>query len=153
LLTVESYVETRLNLTDAELAARLRLVVMRLARRLRQQAPVGVTPSQLSVLSTLSEKGPMTLGALAEAERVRPPTMTRIVMALEEDNLVERDHDTIDRRRVNVLLTETGRRLVASNRTRKTAYLADRLRDLPAEDRATLQRAEEVLEQILEDPD
>jgi DNA-binding MarR family transcriptional regulator len=146
-------VETDTNLTDAELAARLRLVIMRLARKLRQQAPAGVTPSQLSALSTLSEKGALTLGMLAEAERVRPPTMTRIVAALEEDGLIARSHDPGDRRRVNILMTEMGKRLISSNRSRKTAYLVDRLRDLPAKDRAMLQRAEEVLEKILEDRD
>jgi DNA-binding MarR family transcriptional regulator len=136
---------------DAELAARLRLTVMRLARRLRQQAPAGVTPSQLSVLATLSIGGPMTLGALAEAERVRPPTMTRIVAALEEDGLIERKSDPDDRRRASIELTEPGRRLVTTSRSRKTAYLAERLRDLSEEERATLARAADVLEEILEE--
>lgn len=140
------------DLTEVEIAARLRLVVMRLARRLRQQAPAGITPSQLSVLATLSARGAMTLGMLAEAERVRPPTMTRIIAALEADDLVVRDQDAEDRRRVNILLTERGRRLVATNRTRKTTYLGRRIASLPPADRATLQRASEVLERILEDP-
>jgi DNA-binding MarR family transcriptional regulator len=136
---------------EAELAARLRLTVMRLARRLRQQAPAGVTPSQLSVLATLSIKGPMTLGMLAEAERVRPPTMTRIVTALEEERLVDRTPDPNDRRRATILLTDAGRRLVATSRSRKTAYLVERLRDLPKKDRATLARAADVLDDILEE--
>ena len=140
-------------LNENELAARLRLTVMRLARRLRQQAPTGITPSQLSVLATLSMKGTMTLGALADAERVRPPTMTRIVAALEEEGLVGREHDPDDRRRQNVLMTEKGRKLVASSRTRKTAYLAQRVRALSPNDRETLARASDILERILEDED
>lgn len=139
------------TLTDSEIAARLRLVVMRLARRLRQQAPAGVTPSQLSALATLSAKGPMTLGALAEAERVRPPSMTRIVVALEEDELVAREQDPDDRRRATVRLTERGRKLIASNRTRKTAYLAQRMTALSEDERQTLARASEVLERMLEE--
>lgn len=138
--------------SDAELAARLRLAVMRLARRLRQQAPAGVTPSQLSVLSILSERGAMALGGLADAERVRPPTMTRIVAALQDERLVERAQDPDDRRRVNVVLTKDGRGLVATNRTRKNAYLAHKLRELAQEDREALERAGAVLERILEDP-
>ena len=143
--------KTSRALNENELAARLRLAVMRLARRLRQQAPSGITPSQLSVLATLSTKGPMSLGGLAEAERVRPPTMTRIVAALEEEGLVGREHDPEDRRRQSILMTEKGRKLVASSRTRKTAYLAERVRELSPEDRATLAGASEILERILED--
>jgi DNA-binding MarR family transcriptional regulator len=139
------------NVGEAELAARLRLTVMRLARRLRQQAPAGVTPSQLSVLATLSIKGPMTLGVLAEAERVRPPTMTRIVTALEEEGLLDRKPDPDDRRRATILLTDEGRGLLATSRSRKTAYLVERLRDLPDEDRAILARAADVLDDILEE--
>lgn len=139
--------------TDSEIAARLRLGVMRLARRLRQQAPAGVTPSQLSVLATLSAKGPMTLGVLAEAERVRPPTMTRIIGALEAEDLVVREPDEDDRRRVNILLTDKGRKLVSTSRTRKTAYLATRIAALPAEDRAALDRASDVIERLLEERD
>lgn len=142
---------TRTDLTQAELAARLRLAVMRLARRLRQQSVAGVTPSQLSVLSTLWTRGDLTLGGLAEAERVRPPTMTRVIAALEEEGLVSRTPDPDDRRRATIRLTAQGRKLVETNRTRKTAFLADRLRHLPAEDRATLARAAQLLEEIVED--
>ena len=140
------------DLTEVELAARMRLAVMRLARRLRQQAPAGVTPSQLSVLATLSEKGAMTLGAIAEVERVQPPTMSRIISALEDEGLVRRVQDAGDKRRANILLTEDGHKLVATSRTRKTTYLVKRIEALPATDRATLERASEVLERILEDP-
>src|ERR687891_597030 len=95
---------------DTELATRLRLGIMRLARRLRQQAPEGITPSQLSALATLEGNGPLTLKDLAAAERVQPPTMTRIVAALEEAGLVVRSVDKKDRRCSNLKLTGDGTR-------------------------------------------
>ena len=137
--------------TDTETAARLRLAVMRLARRLRQQAPEGATPSQLSALSTLHERGPLTLKELAEAERVRPPTMTRVVASLEAAELVERERDDNDRRCARVALTRLGRTFVEKSRTRKTAYLDGRLKKLSEEDVATLERATANLEGIVEE--
>jgi DNA-binding MarR family transcriptional regulator len=136
---------------DTEAAARLRLVVMRLARRLRQQAPEGVTPSQLSAISTLFVRGPMTLGELADAERVRPPTMTRVVASLEEGGLVERQRDEKDRRCARVALTRTGRTFVERSRTRKTAYLVGRMKKLSAEEVDALGRAIEILEKVVEE--
>ena len=84
--------------TDDELTSRLRMVVTRLSRRLRQEANEGATPSQLAALATVERHGPITLGDLAGHERVRPPTMTRIVAGLEETRLVRREIDTADRR-------------------------------------------------------
>ena len=137
---------------QAELAARLRLAVMRLARRLRQQAPEGISPSQLSVLSTLELAGSSTLGALADAERVKPPTMTRIVASLEEAGLVERETDPQDRRIVQIALTSSGKRLIARSRTRKNAYLAARLDPIDPKELAVLEAAVPLLEGFLEDP-
>jgi DNA-binding MarR family transcriptional regulator len=136
---------------DSGTAARLQLAVMRLARRLRQQAPEGVTPSQLSALSTLYVRGPLTLGELAVGERVRPPTMTRIVASLEVGRLVERERDENDRRCARVALTKLGRTFVERSRTRKTAYLVGRLKKLSADDVQTLARATEILEQVVEE--
>jgi len=136
---------------DAGSAARLQLTVMRLARRLRQQAPEGVTPSQLSALSTLYVRGPLTLGELAEAERVRPPTMTRIVAGLEEAGLLERERDEKDRRCARVVVTRAGRTFVERSRTKKTAYLVGRLKKLSQEEVATLKRATEILEKVVEE--
>lgn len=135
--------------TDAELAARLRLAVMRLARVLRSQAGDDVTASQLSVLSTLERRGDATLGELSGVERVKPPTMTRVVASLEELGLVSRTGDPADRRVARVAITAAGRALLRRSRTRKDAYLAARLRALDAGDRAALAGAADALERLL----
>src|ERR1700752_2984474 len=106
--------------TDTELASRLRLAVMRLARILRQKAQDPITPSQLSALVSVEREGPVTLGELASLESVQPPSMTRIVVALEERGLVVREADPADRRIARVHITATGRRLLEKNRSRKT---------------------------------
>src|SRR3954447_14030686 len=98
--------------TDNDLAPRLRLGVMRLARRLRQQNVGDVTASMLSALSSVDHNGGITLGALAALERVSPPSMTRIVAQLEERGLVAREVDTVDRRVTRVSSTPDGRRLL-----------------------------------------
>jgi len=138
---------------DTELATRLRLGVMRLARRLRQQAPEGITPSQLSALATLEGKGPLTLTELAAAERVQPPTMTRIVAALEDAGLVVRSVDKKDRRCTNLKLSGDGKRFIAGARSKKTAYLAAHIGALSDSDRATITAATEILERFVKDPD
>lgn len=137
---------------ESELVEELRLAVMRLARRLRQQGEADVTPSMLSALSTL-ERGPRTLGDLADAERVTPPTMTRIVARLEERNLVEREQDRADRRITRISLTRDGRRLIARNRSRKNAYLAKRLRALEDTRPDDVAATVALLERLLEDPE
>jgi DNA-binding MarR family transcriptional regulator len=126
---------------------------MRLARRLRQQAEHDVTPSMLSALSTIERLGPLTLGRLAELERVRPPTITKIVARLEDDALVVRTVDTADQRVSRVSLSRQGKALVRSARSRKDAFLADRLRALSSEERAVLERAVGVIEGLLEEDD
>lgn len=138
--------------TDAELAARLRLSVMRLARRLRQQADADVTASQLSALSSLERCGPLTLGELSATERVKPPTMTRIISSLEELGLVTRTADPADRRVARVEISEEGRRFVDRSRHRKDAYLAARLAALGPVDRAAMTGAVTALEHLLDDP-
>lgn len=136
---------------DPELTARLRLAVMRLARRLRGQAEGDVTASQLSAMSTLCNRGPLTLGELSAVERVKPPTMTRIVTSLEELGLVAKVPDPDDRRVCRAELTGTGRRLLEGNQQRKDAYLAARLVALPAADREAVTSAVDALERLLED--
>jgi len=136
---------------EERLAAELRLAVMRLARRLRQQAPADVTPSMLSALTVVDRLGPITLGDLAGFERVRPPTMTRIVARLEEDGLVEREPDESDGRVTRIRLSSAGRKLISKNRTRKDAYLADRLRQLSPRERSRLQGGIEVIQRLLDE--
>jgi DNA-binding MarR family transcriptional regulator len=137
---------------DAELVSRLRLATMRLARRLRQQAEPGVSPSLLSALASIERRQPVTLGELSQAERVQPPTMTKIAARLEDMGLVARTPDERDKRIVRLALTSEGVRFIARNRSRKNAYLARRLRKLEADDIATLQAAVEVIEKLLEEP-
>jgi DNA-binding MarR family transcriptional regulator len=134
----------------AELAARLRLAVTRLARRLRQEAEAGITPSMLSALSSAERQGPVTMGDLCAAEQVQPPTMTRIVAALVAAGLVVREADAADGRVTWVKVTPEGRRLLERSRKRKEAFLARALRDLDPRDVTTLEAAAGVLERFTE---
>ncbi len=135
--------------TDAErLAADLRVAVARLARRLRQQTGTDLTASLLSALWSIERLEPVTLGDLAVAERVQPPTLTRIATRLEEEGLVVRQTDANDRRVTIVQLSPEGRRLLERTRTRRTAYLTKRLRGLDPEDLAILERAAPILERL-----
>ena len=143
------------SLTTTEPAApalpsRLRMVVTRLARRLRQQGESAASPTQLAALATIERDGPLTLGALAATERVRPPTITAAVGRLEEQGLVHRRTDLRDRRVARVEITPPGRRLLAQSRSRKTAYLERQLDTLTADERDTLERAAAILERVLE---
>jgi DNA-binding MarR family transcriptional regulator len=133
-----------------ELAARLRLVITRTARRLRQEAGTELSPSQTAALATIERHGPLTPSMLAELERVQRPTATRIVARLEDRGLVERTTDPADGRSFTVAATPPGRVLLGKLRTRKNAYLARRLGRLDDADLATLERAAEVLERLLE---
>jgi DNA-binding MarR family transcriptional regulator len=135
---------------DTELAAHLRLVIMRLARQVRSQTVAGLSPSLISALVTIERKGPLTLGQLAALERVKPPSVTRMVAALERAGLVRREPDPVDRRVARLSLTADGKRTVLRSRTRKTAYLARRLRELDDTELASLRQALPVLERILE---
>jgi DNA-binding MarR family transcriptional regulator len=132
------------------LAAHLRLVITRTARRLRQQAGTDLGPSQLSALASIERHGPLTPSELARIERVQRPSATRIVARLEEAGLVERVADPTDRRSFTVGINGDGRALMNKLRTRKNAYLARRLRGLDEADLATLDRAAEILEDLLE---
>jgi DNA-binding MarR family transcriptional regulator len=136
---------------DHQQVVRLRLAVGRLARRLRQQAGDEITPSQLSALSSVGRLGPLTLGELAAVERVRPPTMTRIVASLEEAGLVDRSALPGDRRVARVAPSNAGRRFLERTGTRKDAFLAERLARLDPKEVEQLWRAVVVLEHLLED--
>lgn len=137
---------------ETELASRLRLSVMRLARRLRQETTDPVSPSQVSALHSIERLGPISLGELAKVERIQGPTLTRVIANLEEAGLVVRVVDEADRRIARVSITSAGRRLIERGRSRKNAYLAAHLRGFDAEERATLERAAELLERMMESP-
>ena len=134
----------------AALAARLRLSVTRMARRLRQEAETGITPSMLSALAAVERHGELTMGHLCEAERVTPPTMTRVVAALVDAGLVSRDADAEDGRVAWVRLTPAGGRLIERSRRRKDAYLTKALRRLEPDQVRTLDEAAEILERLTE---
>lgn len=144
-------VSAKLTIDDSELAARLRLVLNRLARRLRSQAANDLGPGLLSALVSIETCGPLTLGQLAARENVKPPSVTRMVATMESLGLVHREIDAHDRRVVRVSLTNEGRHRVQQMRTRKTAYLAKRLRKLDDTDLGVLREALPVLERLLED--
>jgi DNA-binding MarR family transcriptional regulator len=135
--------------SDPALASELRTSVMRLARRLRRmRADTTLSLGQLAALGTIDRHGPMTPGELAAHERVQPPSMTRIVKALEETGYVTRTAHPTDGRQVVVSLTPAGTQLLKEDRRQREAWLAQRLRDLSAEDRELLHRAAEVLDRL-----
>jgi len=135
---------------DVELASQLRIAIARSARRLRQESGTGLSPSLTAALATVARHGPLTPSELAARERVQRPTVTRIVFRLEEAGLVARAADPGDRRSSLITVTPAGRELLAAARTRKDAFLSERLDALGAADRATLERAAALLEGMFE---
>lgn len=136
----------------AGLADGLRPAVMRLGRRLRQVRADGLelTASQLSAMGALARADDQPIGALAAAEKVAAPSMTRIVNALQERGLVVRTPDPADRRQALVSLTPAGRDLLLLNRRRRSEWLAQRIAELGPDDKEVLRRAVGVLERICE---
>src|SRR5438309_10812399 len=121
------------SVSTAEIAARLRLSATRLARRLRQESGAGLSPTQQSALAVIANHGPLTLGALAEHERVAPPSITKVVSKLECDGLVTRTPDPADRRVCRVAISPAGSALLEESRRRKTAWLTARISELDPE--------------------
>ncbi|MEZ5145104.1 MAG: MarR family transcriptional regulator [Acidimicrobiales bacterium] len=134
---------------DPELVSRLRLAVMRLARRMRQQGNQALTPSQLSTLSTIERDGPLTLGRVAELENVQPPSVSRIVGALEGDGLVERMVHETDRRSALVAITPAGEGALEAIRSDREAWLGEQVARLTPGERRRLDAALPVLERLL----
>jgi DNA-binding MarR family transcriptional regulator len=135
---------------DIDLADRLHSAAIHLLRRLRREDDASGLPApQLSALSVIVFGGPITLGALATAEQVRPPTITKVVSTLEKAGLVQREVDSEDRRVVRVRSTARGARLLQEGRQRRVAMLAGSLANLSAADRALLERAASVLEKVV----
>jgi DNA-binding MarR family transcriptional regulator len=132
------------------IADRLHSAAIHLLRRVRQQdTATGEGPARLSALSVLVFGGPVTLGQLAAAEQVKPPTMTRIVNGLERGGLARRVADTGDARRVQIHATPKGVHLLQAARERRIGYLADHLVALSENERSTLSEAVESLEKVL----
>ncbi|HYF72460.1 MAG TPA: MarR family transcriptional regulator [Nocardioides sp.] len=134
--------------TDAGLASELRLSVMRLRRRLavERHPDNELSINQMGVLGVLARSGgALTVGELAAAEKVQPPSMTRTVNCLEQSgDVVRRPHET-DGRQVVVELSEQGRQRVLADRDRRDAWLARRLKELTPDERAILRQAAPIL--------
>jgi len=139
----------RTSLPAPEIAARLRLSATRLARLLRQESGAGLSPSQQSALAVIANHGPLTLGALAEHERVAPPSITKVVSKLECDGLVTRTPDPADRRVCRVAISPQGIALLEESRRRKTAWLTARISELDPDRQRRLADALDVLDELI----
>lgn len=139
---------SRTGVAVPEIASRLRLSATRLARRLRQESGFGLSPSQLSALAVISNQGPLTLGALAEHERVAPPSITKVVSKLESDGLVTRAPCPEDRRVCRVAISPDGTALIEESRRRKTAWLTARISELDPDSQRRLADALDVLDEL-----
>lgn len=129
-------------------AARLRVAVLRLSRRLRKHDLAGLTPSQLSTLSCVGKSGPVRLGDLAAAERIAPSTLTRLVNVLEERGYLLRQPAPEDARAFIVTVTDSGNEALERIREEATSLLTDILMTLPADQLAALEAALPALEQL-----
>ena len=137
----------------ASVANRLHSAAIHLLRRARRVDTESQLPApQLSALSVIVYGGPITLGALAAAEQVRPPTMTRLVVALEAQELVTRETDGADRRIVRMSATARGRRLLEQGRDRRIGAIADDLSRLGVADLRAVERALDAIEQVAGKP-
>ena len=140
---------SRTTLDTAALAHDLRLAVMRFSRRLRsQRVDTSVTLTHLAALSTLKRNGPMSPGELAAHERVQPPSMTRVVVALEGMGLVTRTPHPTDGRQVIIGLTAAAEDLLSAEARAREAWLSSRLQELTAEERLVLREAAEIMEKL-----
>ena len=145
---------THSDRSDAGLATTLRISVSRLARRLRVERTVpglaepDLSETQLAALAALERHGSMTPGELAAHEKVQPPSMTRVISALVEAQLVRREPHLSDRRQVVLTVTDAGRDLVNKARRRRDVWLAKRLAELTPAERATLRAAAPILEKL-----
>ena len=140
---------SRTTLDTAALAHDLRLAVMRFSRRLRnQRVDTSVTLTHLAALSTLKRHGPMSPGELAAQERVQPPSMTRVVVALEGMGLVTRTPHPTDGRQVVIGLTEAAEELLAGEARAREAWLSGQLQQLTAEERTILREASVIMDKL-----
>ena len=136
--------------TTAGLASALRPSVLRLARRLRQMRDesLDLNSNQLSAMSVLLNHGDLAMGELAALEKVKPPSMTRIVNGLEARGLVARAPHVTDGRQSVVSLTDAGRQVLLANRRRRDQWLAQRLAELEPEERDVLRKSVAILEKV-----
>ncbi len=134
------------------LADQLHSAAIHLLRQLRKEDDAsGLSAPRLSALSVVVFGGPLTLGQLAAAEQVKPPTMTRIVTGLEQEGLVKRIGDPRDRRLTRIQATVKGQKVLTAGRARRVEKLAAAVRDLRRSELAELTRGVQLLQQIIAD--
>jgi DNA-binding MarR family transcriptional regulator len=142
---------TAVRSTIAELAAVLRPSLLRLTRLIRnQRVDESVTLTQVSAMSILAKRGPMSAGELAACERVQPPSMTKVLANLEERGLVRRGAHPNDRRQAIIEITDAGVALLESERRSRDLWLTQQLSRLTPEERALLRKIVPVLDKLAE---
>lgn len=135
----------------AELADRLHSAAIHLLRQLRKEDDAsGLSAPRLSALSVVVFGGPVTLGQLARAEQVRPPTMTRIVTGLEKDGLIERKADAKDGRLTRIVATPKGQRILLEGRARRVKWLTAAVDQLNESELAQLDRGIQVFRKLID---
>lgn len=135
--------------STAALAHDVRLAVMRLSRRLRALRVEDTTLTHLAAMSTLARNGPMTPGELAAHEKVRPPSMTRVVAAMEEAGYVTRTPHPTDGRQIIISLSPAGKALLEEEVRMREAWLCKKLSELSKEERETLRAASEIITRLV----
>jgi DNA-binding MarR family transcriptional regulator len=142
---------TASRVTETELAARLRLALLRLTRMVRnQRADQSVTLTQLSAMGTLAVRGPLSAGELAQSERVQPPSMTKVLAALEARGLVQREQHPEDRRQAIIAITDEGLQLLDQERELRDVWMTERLAVLSDDERARLSDIVPILDKLAE---
>ena len=135
--------------TIAEQGSDLRTATLRLARRLRaEKADDELSDGQYSVLALLYLHGPNTLGALADREHISPPSMNRTVNCLEESGYLVRETDEVDRRKVNISLTETGTETVRATTQKRDTWLRNQLSELSPDEREIVASAADIMKRF-----
>ncbi|MEE4025621.1 MarR family transcriptional regulator [Gordonia sp. PKS22-38] len=143
-----------MTLSDRTLSGELSMAVVRLARRLRgRRVSKVVSLTQLSALYTLHHEGPMTPGALALAERVQPPSMTRVIASLSDLGMVKREPHPTDGRQAIVTLSDKGIDVVNAERDAREEWLSARLDELSPDERATLAAVVPIVNKIINGSD
>ncbi len=142
---------SKIDAESEKIAAELHSAAIHLLRKLRREDDSsGLNAPRLSALSVIVFGGPISLGSLAAAEQVRPPTMSRIVDALEEQSLVTRTRSADDARSILLTATPAGRKLLLAGRERRVRALARRIAALPPKDRAALEAASPILQRVIQ---